>query len=115
MGNTTRRNLMRFGTTTIAYAAGAALVTGGMALASQAKGADMTGVARFPQRARPTLPRPAVFESRYTEAIFHIRNLRAERDGSAPGFRRYHMARIKLDWWEGELARIVTGRTQGGR
>ncbi|MES3084950.1 hypothetical protein [Sphingomonas faeni] len=37
--NTTRRNLLRFGTTAAAYAAGASIVTGGIALASQAKGA----------------------------------------------------------------------------
>ena len=36
---TTRRNLLRIGTTAAAYAAGASIVTGGIALASQAKGA----------------------------------------------------------------------------
>jgi len=38
---TTRRDLLRFGTTAAAYAAGASIVTGGMALASQAKGASL--------------------------------------------------------------------------
>lgn len=37
--NTTRRNLLRFGTTAAAYAAGASIATGGIALASQAKSA----------------------------------------------------------------------------
>lgn len=37
---TTRRNLLRIGTTAAAYAAGASIVTGGVALASQAKGAS---------------------------------------------------------------------------
>lgn len=41
---TTRRNLLRIGTTAAAYAAGAAIVTGGAALASQAKGATPTGL-----------------------------------------------------------------------
>ncbi len=36
---TTRRDLLRIGTTAAAYAAGASIVTGGIALASQAKGA----------------------------------------------------------------------------
>lgn len=36
---TTRRNLLRIGTTAAAYAAGASIVTGGIAIASQAKGA----------------------------------------------------------------------------
>lgn len=45
MGTTTTgRDLLRIGTTTLAYAAGAALVTGGMALVSQAKGADMARI-----------------------------------------------------------------------
>ncbi len=39
---TTRRNLLRFGTTAAAYAAGASIVTGGIALASQATGAALT-------------------------------------------------------------------------
>jgi hypothetical protein len=37
--NTTRRDLLRFGTSAAAYAAGAAIVVGGAALASEAKGA----------------------------------------------------------------------------
>jgi len=36
---TTRRDLLRFGTSAVAYVAGAAIVTGGIALASEAKGA----------------------------------------------------------------------------
>lgn len=36
---TTRRDLLRFGTSAAAYAAGAAIVTGGIALAGEAKGA----------------------------------------------------------------------------
>lgn len=44
--NTTRRNLLRFGTTAAAYAAGASIVTGGIALASQAKGAEVPAVNR---------------------------------------------------------------------
>ncbi len=44
MATTTRRNLLRIGTTAAAYAAGATIVTGGVALASQAKGAAPTGV-----------------------------------------------------------------------
>lgn len=40
--DTTRRNLLRFGTTAVAYAAGASIVTGGIALASQAKGATLS-------------------------------------------------------------------------
>jgi len=36
---TTRRDLLRFGTSAAAYAAGAAIVTGGVAIASEAKGA----------------------------------------------------------------------------
>ena len=122
MANTTRHTLLRFGTTTVAYAAGAALVTGGMALASQAKGADMTGVARFPQH-RVTgafaeyAKKPAFFASRYDEAIFHVRSCRAKRNASTPEYRAYHVAQIMLDWWEGELARIVADRTttQGAR
>jgi hypothetical protein len=114
--NTTRQTLLRFGTTTVAYAAGAALVTGGMALASQAKGADMTGVARFPQhRVSGALAayakRPAFFASPYDEAIFHIRSLRAERNATTPAERQHHVAIIALKWWEGELARIVASRS----
>jgi hypothetical protein len=37
---TTRRDLLRLGTSAAAYAAGAAIVTGGVALASQARGAE---------------------------------------------------------------------------
>jgi hypothetical protein len=111
MASTARRTLLRIGMTTVAYTAGSALVTGGMAFASQPKRADMTGVVRFPRYAQRTRPRPAAFASRYDEAVFHIRNLRAERNGSNPAFRRYHMAQIKLDWWQGELARIVAGRS----
>ena len=37
---TTRRNLLSIGTTAAAYAAGASIVTGGIAIASQAKGAE---------------------------------------------------------------------------
>lgn len=44
--NTTRRNLLRIGTTAAAYAAGASIVTGGIALASQAKGATLPAVDR---------------------------------------------------------------------
>lgn len=40
---TTRRDLLRLGTTAAAYAAGASIVTGGIALASQAKGAALEG------------------------------------------------------------------------
>lgn len=40
MSTTTRRNLLRIGTTAAVYAAGASIVTGGIALASQAKGAE---------------------------------------------------------------------------
>lgn len=117
--NTPHRHMLRFGTTAIAYAAGAAIVSGGMALASQAKGADMTGVARFPQH-RVTgafvdyAKKPAFFGSRYDEAIFHVRSCRARRNASIPEYRAYHVAQIMLDWWEGELARIVAGRAQGG-
>jgi len=39
---TTRRNLLRIGTTAAAYAAGATIVTGGVALASQGKGATLS-------------------------------------------------------------------------
>lgn len=39
---TTRRDLLRFGTTAAAYAAGASIVTGGIAIASQAKGAALS-------------------------------------------------------------------------
>ena len=39
---TTRRNLLRIGTTAAAYAAGAAIVTGGVALTSQAKGEGLS-------------------------------------------------------------------------
>ena len=38
---TTRRDLLRFGTSAGAYAAGAAIVTGGIALAGEAKGATL--------------------------------------------------------------------------
>ncbi|WP_277983954.1 hypothetical protein [Sphingomonas faeni] len=41
---TTRRDLLRLGTTAAAYAAGASIVTGGIALASQAKGETLEGV-----------------------------------------------------------------------
>jgi hypothetical protein len=117
MASTVRRTLLRIGMTTVAYTADSALVTGGMALASQPKGMDMTAVVRFPRRAQPTLSRPAAFASQYDETVFHIRHLRAERDGSNPAFRRYHIAQIKLDWWQGELAQIVAGRSavQEGR
>ena len=40
--NTTRRNLLRIGTTAAGYAASASIVTGGIALASQAKGAALS-------------------------------------------------------------------------
>jgi hypothetical protein len=46
MTTTTRRNLLRIGTTAAAYAAGATIVTGGVALASQAKGAEIATVDR---------------------------------------------------------------------
>ena len=38
---TTRRDLLRFGTSAAAYAAGAAIVTGSIALAGEAKGATI--------------------------------------------------------------------------
>ena len=50
---TTRRNLLRIGTTAAAYAAGATIVTGGVAIASQAKGETLSpGLAVRIQRHR---------------------------------------------------------------
>jgi hypothetical protein len=37
---TTRRNLLRIGTAAAAYVAGASIVTGGVAIVSQAKGVE---------------------------------------------------------------------------
>jgi len=119
MANTARQTILHIGTTTVAYMAGAAFVTGGMALVSHAEGADMTGVARFPQH-RVTgafadyAKKPAFFGSQYDEAIIHVRSCRAKRNASTPEYRAYHVAQIMLDWWESELARIVAGCAQGG-
>ncbi len=42
------------------------------------------------------------------EATFRVRKLRAERDSYSPEYRQHHVAAIMLDWWERELARLVT-------
>jgi hypothetical protein len=54
----------------------------------------------------------------YEEAIYQVRTIRAERYRYTPAERQHHVAIIKLDWWEGELARIVAARrhpAQGAR
>lgn len=51
----------------------------------------------------------------HEEALFRVRQFRAQRDSSTPEYRDYHMAQIMLDWWEGELARIVGARSHTAR
>jgi hypothetical protein len=41
------------------------------------------------------------------EAIYHVRRARAVMDASGPLYRRYQIARITLEWWQGELARLL--------
>ncbi len=48
----------------------------------------------------------------YEEAIYQVRSIRAERDRHTPAERKHHVAKIKLQWWEGRLAEIVTERNQ---
>ena len=48
--------------------------------------------------------------SPYEEAIFHVRSLRAQRDATTPAELKHHTALIGLNWWEGELSKIVAGR-----
>jgi len=69
----------------------------------------MAQIIAFPQHRvtrvlTDTLPAGA---SPYEEAIFHVRSLRAQRDATTPAERKHHIALIGLEWWEGELARIV--------
>lgn len=67
--NTTRRNLLRFGTTAAAAAA-ASIVTGGIALASHAKGAGPAGVSPGLHQALAALAAAERTSSRYTETVY---------------------------------------------
>jgi len=73
---TTRRNLLRFGTTAAAYAAGASIVTGGIALASQAKGAAPVGISSGLAQAFATLAAAERTSTRYHEDVFEPTRLR---------------------------------------
>lgn len=68
--NTTRRNLLRFGTTAAAYAAGASIVTGGIALASQAKGAAPTCISLGLRHALAKLGTAERVLDHYQETVF---------------------------------------------
>lgn len=74
--NTTRRNLLRFGTTAAAYAAGASIVTGGIALASQAKGAAPVGVSPGFKQALASLASAERLSTRYHETVYEPTRLR---------------------------------------
>lgn len=76
MTTTTRRNLLRFGTTAAAYAAGASIVTGGIALASQAKGAAPAGVSPGLRQAFAALAASERVSARYQETIYEPMRLR---------------------------------------
>jgi hypothetical protein len=73
---TTRRNLLRFGTTAAAYAAGASIVTGGIALASQAKGAAPAGVSPGLRQAFAALADAERVSTEYHETIYEPTRLR---------------------------------------
>ncbi|WP_277983661.1 hypothetical protein [Sphingomonas faeni] len=68
--NTTRRNLLRFGTTAAVYAAGASIVTGGIALASQAKSATPPGISPGLHQAIAALAAAERASTRYTETTY---------------------------------------------
>lgn len=69
----------------------------------------MAQVIAFPQHRvsrvfTGTLPKDA---SPREEAIFRVRELRAQRDRHTPSERQHHVAKTLLAWWEKELASIV--------
>jgi hypothetical protein len=74
--NTTRRNLLRFGTTAAAYAAGASIVTGGIALAPQAKGAAPAGVSTGLRQAFAALAAAERVSTHYAETVHEPTRLR---------------------------------------
>lgn len=74
--DTTRRNLLRFGTTAAAYAAGASIVTGGIALASPAKGAAAVGISPGLQQALTALAAAERVSARYQETVYEPTRLR---------------------------------------
>lgn len=73
---TTRRDLLRFGTTAAAYAAGASIVTGGIALTSQAKGAAPAGVSSGFTHALAALAAAERVSDRYQETVYEPTRLR---------------------------------------
>ena len=73
---TTRRNLLRFGTTAAAYAAGASIVTGGIALASEAKGAAPASVSPGFTHALAALAAAERVSDRYQETVYEPTRLR---------------------------------------
>lgn len=79
---------------------------------SATRAPDVAQIIAFPQHRvvrvfTDTLPAGA---SPYEEAIFHVRHCRATRDATNPAERKHHVAAIGLEWWQGELARIVAAR-----
>jgi len=70
MSTTTRRNLLRFGTTAAAYAASASMVTGGIALASQAKGVTPAGISPGLRQAFSKLATAERVLDHYRETVF---------------------------------------------
>jgi hypothetical protein len=67
---TTRRNLLRFGTTAAAYAAGASIVTGGIAIASEAKGAAPGSVSPGLAHAIEAVATAEQASARYQETVY---------------------------------------------
>lgn len=73
---TTRRNLLRIGTTAAAYAAGASIVTGGVALASQAKGETLEGVSPDLTKAIATFAAAEQASAQYEATVYEPARLR---------------------------------------
>ncbi len=73
---TTRRNLLRFGTTAAAYAAGASIVTGGIAIASGAKGATLDGVSPDLTHAIAAFAAAEHASARYETTVYEPARLR---------------------------------------
>lgn len=101
--NTTRRNLLRIGTTAAAYAAGASIVTGGIAIASQAKGAAIgvsAGMSKAlravesAERAYSDFDKAATYGPNHNEEAAHFGDRAAEAEKAVCNYPSEHLADV---------------------